>query len=72
MVSESALGFIQIGREIRARELGEDMFALIFGTVSKGYSVSATLTYGTPIMADFIRKPSGHSLSSIRRFKGLT
>ena len=69
MVTESALTFIQIGREIRAKELFEDMDQLLF---------PPRMVYGTPLLQPVIewlssfKKPHGHSLSSIRRFKGLT
>ena len=64
MVTETALTCQQIGQEIRAEVLFGDMDALLFPT------------RGTPLLQPVIdwvnrsKQPHGHTLGSIRRFKG--
>jgi len=77
MVSESASGFIQVAQEIRYQQLRDD-FLWISGCFSPYVPPRSHFNYGTPLLQPVIdwlehhKKPHGHSLSSIRRFKGLT
>ena len=79
MTTESALTFIQIGSEIRAKQLFEDMDYLLFPPRPPFISdCSKHMIYGTPLLQPVIEwlaahkaRTHGHGLGSIRRFKGL-
>ena len=82
MTSEMASTCRQIGQEIRAKELVDDFYALLKEQIrydmlyNQWWIPQPPEHYGTPLLQPVIewvnrfKKPHGHTLASIRRFKG--
>ena len=84
MVTEIASTMRQICQEIKAKELVDDFYALLGEQIrhdmlyNQWWIPQPPEHYGTPLLQpviewlDSFKKPHGHTLGSIRKFKGLS